>query len=71
MDGVGAGKAGDWRSPNNCYVGISCIKYHSWSFVPKHTDNLTLRESARQWAFSVGWLSSGLTLHYPGFGPLC
>ena len=26
-----AGNAGDRRSPNNCYVRISCIKYHSCS----------------------------------------
>ena len=71
VDGFGEGKAGDRRSPNNCYVGISCIKYHSLGLVSKHTDSSILCESARRCAFSVEWLSSDHTLHYPGFGPRC
>ena len=64
----GVGRACDRRNPNKCHVRFSCIKkvsimyYHSWSFVPKHTDSMALHESVRQWLFSVGWFSSDLTL---------
>ena len=56
------GKVGDRRSSNNSHVRISCIKYHSWSFVPKHSESLTLHESARQSTLSVD--GSAVILHY-------